>query len=60
MRNLLPERLRGPREDEVLTGALACMVGAIVLARILGGEESEAILEWTRKFLDRALATKER
>ena len=60
MRSLLPERLRGPREDEVLLGALACMVGAVVLARILGGEKSEAILKSTLKFLDRALAPKER
>jgi len=59
MRSLLPERLRGAREDDVLMGSLACMVGAIVLARILGGEESEAVLESTLKFLDRALAIKE-
>jgi len=60
MRSLLPERLYGPREDEVVVGALACMVGAVVLARILGGEKSEAILKSTLKFLERALATKER
>ena len=55
MRTLLPKRLRGAREEEVLVGALATMIGGIVLARSLGGEQSEATLAATRAFLERAL-----
>ena len=60
MRSLLPARLRGARENEVLVGTVACMVGAVVLARVFGGKESAAILASARRFLDRALAAEER
>ncbi len=56
MRGLLPKRLRGARGDEAVIGAFACMVGAVVLARSVGGEESDAVLEAARKFIDRAMA----
>jgi TetR/AcrR family transcriptional regulator, transcriptional repressor for nem operon len=55
MRGLLPKRFRGAHADETVLGALACMVGAVVLARTVSGEESEAILEAARKFIDRAV-----
>jgi TetR/AcrR family transcriptional regulator, transcriptional repressor for nem operon len=56
MRGLLPRRFRGARGDEAVIGAFACMVGAVVLARSVGGEESDAVLEAARKFIDRAMA----
>ncbi len=54
--------LRGPGQpqpghltEEQAKVALACMVGAIVLARGLGGAEGAALLESCRSFLHRAL-----
>jgi TetR/AcrR family transcriptional repressor of nem operon len=58
MRALLPRQLRGAKQDEVLVGTLACMVGAIVLARALGGEDSDSVLEHARGFVERALASR--
>jgi AcrR family transcriptional regulator len=51
-RQLLPRGRR--QDDDVAVGALACMLGGIVLARALGGEDSGAILDACRRFLRRA------
>jgi TetR/AcrR family transcriptional repressor of nem operon len=59
-RTLLPRRLQGAGEDEILVGTLSCMLGAVVLARCLGGEGSDAVLEHARRFIDRALAARSR
>jgi TetR/AcrR family transcriptional repressor of nem operon len=55
LRGLVPKRLRGAAADDAAVGALACMIGGVVLARIVGGEEGTKILESTRRFVDRAL-----
>lgn len=55
LRTLLPKRLRGGGADEVVIGALACMVGGIVLARVVGGQDAAAILEATRRFVARGM-----
>lgn len=60
MRTLLPWRLRGAKQDEVLLGTAACMLGAVVLARALGGEDGDSVLEQSRAFVERALASKAR
>jgi TetR/AcrR family transcriptional repressor of nem operon len=56
LRELAPRRRRGRAQDEQVVGALACMVGGLILARALGGKESEEILESCRGFLHRALS----
>jgi TetR/AcrR family transcriptional repressor of nem operon len=43
-----------PRDDKV-AGALACMVGGVILARIAGGKEAEALLQSCRDFLHESL-----
>jgi TetR/AcrR family transcriptional repressor of nem operon len=55
MRGLLPGG-RGRRRHDDAAGALACMVGGLVLARALGGEEGASLLESCRRFLHRAQA----
>jgi AcrR family transcriptional regulator len=60
MRALLPRQLRGAKQDEVLVGTVACMLGAVVLARALGGEDGDSVLEHARGFVQRALASKAR
>jgi AcrR family transcriptional regulator len=60
MRALLPRRFRGAKQDEVLLGTLACMLGAVVLARALGGEAGDSVLEHARGFVERALASRSR
>ncbi|HEX9307305.1 MAG TPA: TetR/AcrR family transcriptional regulator [Anaeromyxobacter sp.] len=55
MRQLLPESWHGEqREDEVI-GALACMVGGVILGRAVGGKESDELLAACRRFLHRTL-----
>jgi TetR/AcrR family transcriptional repressor of nem operon len=54
MRSLLPKRIRGAQADDAVNGALACMLGAVILARTLGGDEGEAILASARRFIARA------
>jgi TetR/AcrR family transcriptional repressor of nem operon len=49
-----PGRADRPTDEQVV-GALAGMVGGIVLARGLGGAEGEALLESCRAFLHKAL-----
>ena len=60
MRELLPKRWnRGDREqDEQVVGTLACMVGGVILARAMGGKESDAILDSCRRFLHRTVEAK--
>jgi TetR/AcrR family transcriptional repressor of nem operon len=60
MRGLLPRHLRGAKQEEVLVGTVACMLGAVVLARALGGEDADSVLEHARGFVERALAPKAR
>lgn len=55
MRRLLPESQQETTSDDHVIGALACMVGGVVLARAIGGKDSGAILEACREFLRRNL-----
>jgi len=55
MRGLLPKTVRGSHADDVVLGAFACMVGAIVIARVLGDKDSDHVLASAKRFLDRAL-----
>ncbi len=55
IRSLIPEGRPGRVREEQAVGALACMLGGVVLARALGGKESAALLEACRGFLHRAL-----
>lgn len=55
MRELLPKSVRGSHADDLVLGTFACMVGAVVIARVLGGKESDHVLESVHRFLDRAL-----
>lgn len=52
---LLPNRRRTREHDEQVVGALACMLGGLVLARAVGEKESAAVLEACRGFLHRTL-----
>jgi TetR/AcrR family transcriptional repressor of nem operon len=53
MRQLLPEGQREAASDDQIIGALACMVGGVILARTVGGKDSAAVLEACREFLRR-------
>lgn len=55
LRELTPRRRRGRAQDEQVVGALAGMVGGLILARAVGGRESDRVLEACRGFLHRAL-----
>jgi TetR/AcrR family transcriptional repressor of nem operon len=55
MRSLVP-RSSTRRRDNQLIGALACMVGGVILARAVDRHDSEAILAACRQFLHDALA----
>jgi TetR/AcrR family transcriptional repressor of nem operon len=55
LRTLLPGTRRGSRRHDDAVGALAGMVGGLVLARALGGDDGRDVLAATRRFLDRAL-----
>jgi TetR/AcrR family transcriptional repressor of nem operon len=56
MRQLLPRRWRRAREhEEQVVGTLACMIGGVILARAVGGEPSQDILDACRRFLHRTL-----
>jgi TetR/AcrR family transcriptional repressor of nem operon len=50
MRKLVTDARRDLSDDEVIA-ALACMVGGIVLARIVGGKDSAVVLGACREFL---------
>lgn len=53
--SLVPKRKRNLGGDEELVGALACMVGGLILARLAGRAGSADILAACRQFLHRAL-----
>jgi TetR/AcrR family transcriptional regulator, transcriptional repressor for nem operon len=55
LRGLLPRRAGAKAQDQQAVGALACLVGGMVLARAVGGQESKTILAACRAFLHRAL-----
>jgi TetR/AcrR family transcriptional regulator, transcriptional repressor for nem operon len=55
LRGLVPAGLTAQRREEQVVGALACMVGGLILARAVGGKESAKVLEACRGFLHRAL-----
>jgi len=55
LRRLAPRRRpRGRAAGDQAVGALACMLGGVILARGLGGPEGRAVLEACRTFLLRA------
>src|SRR5262249_56998782 len=41
--------------DDQMIGALACMVGGLIVARLIGGKDSEVVLRACREFLHRAI-----
>lgn len=49
----------GPRDDRV-AGVLACMVGGVILARIAGGKDAEALLRSCRELLHDSLGEEAR
>src|SRR3990170_4501530 len=49
-----PQGRPGPRDDKG-AGALACMIGGVILARIAGGRDAEALLRSCREFLHESL-----
>ena len=51
-RNLLPG---DPTARENAVGTVACLVGGLILARVVGGRQSDNLLAATRRFLHRAL-----
>ncbi len=55
LRGLIPNGRRTRARDEQVVGALACMLGGVILARTVGEKESVALLEACRGFLHRAL-----
>ena len=55
LRRLMPASLSKRARDEKAAGAFACMVGGLILARGLGEEEGERLLEDCRAFLHQAL-----
>ena len=55
LRKLMPASLSKRARDEKAAGAFACMVGGLILARGLGEEEGERLLEDCRAFLHQAL-----
>jgi TetR/AcrR family transcriptional repressor of nem operon len=55
LRGLIPKRQRGEVREEQLVGVLACMVGGLILARVVGGKDSAALLRACREFLHRSL-----
>jgi TetR/AcrR family transcriptional repressor of nem operon len=55
LRRLMPASLPKRARNEKAAGAFACMVGGLILARGLGEEEGERLLEDCRAFLHQAL-----
>jgi len=51
MRQLDSQDGRGTHNDEQVIGALACMVGGVILARAAGQKDSDAILRACRVFV---------
>ena len=41
--------------DDQVIGALACMVGGLIVARLIGGKDSDVVLRACREFLHRAI-----
>ena len=60
MRELLPRRPNWGRgeQEELVVGTLACMVGGVILARAVGGKESDPILDACRRFLHLTIEAK--
>src|SRR5262245_11506036 len=55
MRQLLPEGERNTLSEAQMIGALACMIGGIVLARTVGEKDSHAVLGACRDFVHGAV-----
>ena len=51
MRRLLPEDQRSAASEPQVIGSLACMIGGVILARAIGGKDSDAVLDACRTFL---------
>jgi len=56
MRRLLPEGPRDAAADDQIIGTLACMIGGVILARTVDGQDSAAVLDACREFLRRNAA----
>jgi len=56
-RSLGPGGRSARQREEQVVGALACMVGGLILARAVGGTESTELLEACLGFLHRALGS---
>ena len=55
VRGLIPGNGRTESGERQAVGVLACMVGGLILARVVGGKESAVLLEACRGFLRSAL-----
>lgn len=55
LRGLIGADRRTRLREEQVAGALACMIGGLILARAVGGKESTELLEACRGFLHRTL-----
>ena len=55
MRELLPARRRGRDDDSELLGVFACMIGGVILARLVPKKDAPAVLAACREFLHRSL-----
>lgn len=53
MRQLLPEDQRDAASDDQIIGTLACMVGGVILARLVDAKDSGAVLDACREFVRR-------
>ena len=60
LRTLLSGRAKSEARSDDAVGALAAMVGGLVLARALGGNDGRNVLAATRRFLDRSLPSRTR
>ena len=59
MRKLQADGLRTAASDDRIVGALACMIGGVILARSVDGHQSKAVLSACRRFVRRGLGQSE-
>ncbi|MPY91367.1 MAG: TetR family transcriptional regulator [Luteitalea sp.] len=55
LRGVVSNEGRDNVQEEHVVGAMACMVGGLILARVVDRNDSAALLEMCREFLHRAL-----
>src|SRR5262245_23383061 len=58
MRQSLSEEQRDPVSDDDVIGTLACMVGGVILARAVGGNDASGVLNACRAFLNKRSSVK--